>query len=501
MSALAATVATSSARVVFQGIGYVDSVAPQSFANAISADGKTVVGQVFGAFGYEAARWKQSTGVVGMGDFDPTNTVSGALDTSADGRHIVGFGFLAGNFNAFLWTASSGMQSLGTLQGGWRSVANAISANGLVVVGTSSVPGGQYAFRWSPGLSMMSLGDLNGFGDSEAFDVSGNGNVIVGTTRASAPYTYVGFRWTPSTGMVSLGDLPGGSVNCAAYGVSDDGSTIVGRGVSFQGPEAFVWRQSTGMIPLGDLPGGEFSSTALATNADGTVVVGESQTLMGPCAFIWTAERGMQELGTYLISEGVNTLEGWTLTTATDVSADGKTIVGIGWNPIGQYEGFVVKVGVPDARSVGGTVEFDGLLPGSPLAPRDAFFKLTPVGSSNVSALIHGFLNSDFQFVFDSPMPPGEFDVLLKLRNYLQKRITIDTTNGNAWHVSIPLIAGDVVEDNEVNLIDYIALVESFATIPGDERWNINADLNGDGEVNGFDLGLLAANFGLAGDE
>ena len=59
-----------------------------------------------------------------------------------------------------------------------------------------------------------------------------------------------------------LGDLPGGIFNSQAYGVSANGSVVVGRGNSANGFEASRWTQETGMVGVGDLSGGDFYSFA-----------------------------------------------------------------------------------------------------------------------------------------------------------------------------------------------------------------------------------------------
>ena len=41
--------------------------------------------------------------------------------------------------------------------------------------------------------------------------------------------------------LVGLGDLPGGTFASSASDVNADGSVIVGRGTSANGPEAFRW--------------------------------------------------------------------------------------------------------------------------------------------------------------------------------------------------------------------------------------------------------------------
>ena len=69
-----------------------------------------------------------------------------------------------------------------------------------------------------------------------------------------------------------LGDLPGGSFDSYAYGVSGDGSTVVGRSTSGSGNEAFRWTESGGMQGLGDLQGGSFYSYANGVSGDGSTV-------------------------------------------------------------------------------------------------------------------------------------------------------------------------------------------------------------------------------------
>src|SRR5262245_54783752 len=65
-----------------------------------------------------------------------------------------------------------------------------------------------------------------------------------------------------------LGDVSGGNFHSDAYGVSANGSVVVGRGdtpVNFEG-DAFRWTSGTGMVALGDLPGGDPNSYALGVS-------------------------------------------------------------------------------------------------------------------------------------------------------------------------------------------------------------------------------------------
>jgi uncharacterized membrane protein len=99
------------------------------------------------------------------------------------------------------------------------------------------------------------------------------------------------------------------------------------------------------MIGLGDLPGDSLFSHASAVAGDGSVIVGYSYTdLAGGRAFIWDATRGMRQLHAVLLNAGLD-VAGWTLSEATGISADGRTIVGTGIDPKGQRQGWMVVLG------------------------------------------------------------------------------------------------------------------------------------------------------------
>ena len=95
--------------------------------------------------------------------------------------------------------------------------------------------------------------------------------------------------------FMGLGDMPGGIRDSTAYGVSADGSTIVGEGSSDAGwCEAFRWTAATGMVGLGSL-GDPITSTARGVSPNGQVVVGEWDD-RGWAYFRWSAEGGMVHL-------------------------------------------------------------------------------------------------------------------------------------------------------------------------------------------------------------
>lgn len=81
--------------------------------------------------------------------------------------------------------------------------------------------------------------------------------------------------------LYTFGDLSGGGFHSQAFGVSADGSVVVGVSESASGGQAFRWTSGGGMIGLGDLPGGGFQSTAYDVSGDGSLVVGDSWSVSG----------------------------------------------------------------------------------------------------------------------------------------------------------------------------------------------------------------------------
>lgn len=181
-----------------------------------------------------------------------------------------------------------------------------------------------------PGAYFMGLGDLpGGFVDSAAHGVSDDGSVVVGMGDSSDDIGPLeAFRWSLATGIVGLGDLPGGGVHSWATGVSMGGGVIVGASESSNATpprtEAFRWTATDGMVGLGFLTRNvSRESEARAVTADGRVIVGMAHNGVAGEAFRWTPDQGMIGLGDL---PGGDEASG-----ATDVSADGSVIVGWGF--------------------------------------------------------------------------------------------------------------------------------------------------------------------------
>jgi probable HAF family extracellular repeat protein len=326
------------AQASFQGLGDLPGGEYGSWAWDVSNDGSIVVGESLVPSGpLEAFRWTEETGMVGLGSLPGSGSApfSQAYGVSADGLAVVGRSL--GNFTdaeAFQWTLSDGIIGLGAPPNTW-TYAQAASGDGAAVVGridsldASGVI--SEAFRWTEATGMVGLGDLPGGAfSSYALGVSGDGSVVVGAGRVdseSGCSGYEAFRWTSQTGMVALGAPPGDTCS-QANDVSHDGTTIVGS----SNGQAFRWTAGSGMVGLGPL------THAWGVSGNGTVVVGRRLDDNGSEPMVWDTARGARTLRGLLVDEYGLDLSGWTLIKATEVSGDGRTIVGQGINPNGDWE-------------------------------------------------------------------------------------------------------------------------------------------------------------------
>jgi len=218
-----------------------------------------------------------------LGDFPGGYFYSLAQGVSGDGSIVVGSGYTDALWQAFRWTEESGMVGLGALPSSSPiSWAYAISADGTTIVGQSSSFIGGQAYRWTESNGMVGLGLYPGAIQTIARAVSAHGGVVVGWGQSAGGNE--AFRWDETSGMVPLGDLPGGPsyLYSWAYGVSGDGSRIVGFGHTDAGQEAFLWDPDHGMRNLKDVLVTDFGldltgwilNEATGISGDGTVIVG-----------------------------------------------------------------------------------------------------------------------------------------------------------------------------------------------------------------------------------
>ena len=341
----------------FSGLGDLAGGSFNSRASRVSADGSVVVGNGTSQHSspdYEAFRWTQGTGMVGLGAMPGSTATSQAHDLSADGSVVVGLSRKGGGHGAFRWTEASGMVDLGHLNGGTSGSARAtgVSADGSVVTGYDHYSSLRHAFRWTADGGMVALEHLPGYSNSIPVDISDDGSIVLGVDKAGSDVVpndtvaWQAYLWSEATGILGLGDLPGGIYRSVPGAGSADMSVVVGLGYSASGEEAFRWTESGGMVGLGDLPGGDFGSGASSVSGDGSIIVGFGTSTSGKEAFVWDEANGMQVLAQVLSNQGID-ISGWTLSSATGISADGSTIVGYGINPAGFQEAFIATTPEP----------------------------------------------------------------------------------------------------------------------------------------------------------
>ncbi|MFL6621797.1 MAG: PKD domain-containing protein [Sulfurifustis sp.] len=251
-------------------------------ARALSRDGSTVVGHIAMSGARYAFQWTPTRGLMQLWGL---TTSTGELNStanavSADGRVVVGASpsYRAADFEAFRWTEADSITGLGFLPGGASSVATHVSSDGSVIAGDAAVSSDvsqTEAFRWTAETGMVSLGVLPGATTSHLVGLSADGNVAVGNSGNEA------FRWTPATGMVGLGRLPD-DVRTVATHVSANGQVIVGYSDHPNGREYFLWTDGLGLRKLRDMLLADnifFSSnelTVLAISDDGRTLLGQT---------------------------------------------------------------------------------------------------------------------------------------------------------------------------------------------------------------------------------
>jgi probable HAF family extracellular repeat protein len=296
-----------------------------STVSSVSADGRWLAGSGLGL-----VRWSRINGFTNLGTLPtaPPNVTNSQQTTGISDNGAVVVGWSSGQYASepFRWVSGK-MTSLipGSV---YSQIAAGTSSNGAVVVGGLGSSLGAEAFRWTS-AGVVGLGDLPGGRlNSGANDVSADGNVVVG--RGETAEGFRAFRWTAATGMVSLGTAPGHTTS-DARSVSANGTVAVGTGAFPGGQQAIRWTAATGMVGLGDVPGGTAISFATGVSADGSRVVGAAGTGANEQeAFLWTPATGMRCIRDVLEEQGVDVSD-WQIYFASDISADGKTIVGSAW--------------------------------------------------------------------------------------------------------------------------------------------------------------------------
>lgn len=320
------------------------------FPGGVSAGGAVVSGTFDGAGGFY---WMPTTGVISIGGIS-------AEAVSRDGRTIVGAATESRTRQAAIWARAAEWRVLGSFPNAVPcdtdlSVAYGASGDGRVVVGLAR--NGctlAHAFKWEESTGMVDLGSSVAGRASLATGVSADGKVVVGYQERDDGFRQ-GARWVDLSQELIPG--PTGSIGyvATARATNHDGSIVVGQicrpGERFD-QSAWVWTPGDGTrcLPAPSLrpsPGPVIIVTANGTSDDGRVI-GGGQNVGGSNdsnAIIWI-EGSPSYLKDYLQANGVaNAFATWINTgEITDVSPDGRILVGYG-AALGGFRGYVVILG------------------------------------------------------------------------------------------------------------------------------------------------------------
>jgi probable HAF family extracellular repeat protein len=367
------------------GLGDLPGGGFSSEAHGVSADGGVIVGLGLSANGAEASVWEPTQGMrtlreVLVTEYGLGTQLSGwvlveATAVTPDGRVIVGTGINpTGQREAFRVQLKAAPRPPVLAPIGAQQVNEDTR---LTFQASASDPdSATSALRFSlapadaatPLPAGVTIDPLTGDFAWTPTEAQGPGtyylNVFVRDETALVDWQTVQITVDevpdPAVGAFQgLGDLSGGQFYSKAYGISADGSTVVGQSVSglivgatdVKGPEGFRWTVREGMQGLGDVAGGSFGSSAHDVSGDGTFIAGWVTGETGQLAARWDAggwfpvDRSPSDAAA--ISQGGETLVGavgqdaarWFIFEgaggetlgpgrANDVSADGSLVVG-----------------------------------------------------------------------------------------------------------------------------------------------------------------------------
>jgi len=99
-----------------------------------------------------------------------------------------------------------------------------------------------------------------------------------------------------------------------------------------------------------------------------------------------------------------------------------------------------------------------------------------------------------------------DFSIKISKPGYLTRHIRNISTESSGImfgtiNEPIVLLAGDVNEDDKINMADVVKMTSAFSTNSTDEQFDSSCDLNIDNQVNMIDVIILAKNFNKTSDD
>ncbi|MEO7063054.1 MAG: hypothetical protein ABI082_04670 [Dokdonella sp.] len=232
--------------------GNVEEVLPElNIGNGIN-DAGTIAGSIPENGGSDnGGRDLGAFSAVGSAPVQLTNTLqtNSSGYAIADDGTVVGLSFGDGSTGAavaFIWTAAAGMSALPVTHPQNYSRANVISADGRVIAGwNDDDTGSRNAVIWHD-LMPLDVTDASGNPVGEADGISSNGQFVVGGGYTDVNANTGSWRWDANAGLTLIPDMD------FAFGVSDDGKTVVGSAGFFADVPraAMIWHEGVGTVTL-----------------------------------------------------------------------------------------------------------------------------------------------------------------------------------------------------------------------------------------------------------
>lgn len=416
----------------------------------VSGDGRTVATVVYqpgftnGAVDRRAARWTESTGTVAISPVLQGNY--GVVGLSADGETIYG--------ESWRWRRNGGYQSLlpqltvGQFQ---QRIVFGCSLDGATVSAIQGIfPADGDLLRWNidtapPVVAPRLPNYPNGYFYFSC--ISPDGQTVGGTAKrnSGSPFLSDSFRAVVARPdrVIEIGNE---SEQCGVTSMSLDGSVAVGFVEESAIVRAFRWDATTGLSYLDGTGPAADGSYARATNLDGSVVVGDYIDFgqPGTRAFLWTEDSGLVDLREELVTRyGLGReLARWTLLTATDVSFDGRVIVGQGINENGCEQAFLIRFPLVAPRTVAYGTACQGLGGPLSLAARTSAFVgqnlEVECGGASALALHFGVLGFAQQNVPLSSLTPLGFPGCDLLTPIAASQLLPVAAGKAAWSLFVP---------------------------------------------------------------
>ncbi|MCV2359332.1 PEP-CTERM sorting domain-containing protein [Paucibacter sp. TC2R-5] len=343
-----------------------------------------------------AAAMLLASGLAQAASFTQTGAGLLATDVSADGRVVVGSNAVSGHY--FSWTAEAGLVDIGG-----KAAGNGVGGSPRISADASRVSGValnaannsyEMAYRNMSTGQWTTLGGIGGSNGTTTVEVSAgwaisdNGQFVAGAAWAPGTATGRGRAsvWSASSNAITnLGDsgITGGNNSTRAAAVSNDGKTVVGWGL---GRRPMLWTDADGdgsyvRTEIMSSSGGALSE-ATDMSSDGKWVVGMGSTGNAKQAWRWSAATGTVDLGTLMPLGAVGS--------ATAVSEDGMTVLGYE-RPQGAASASFGKGFIWTAAA--GMKSFDAFLASYGIDVGDSFNFSTPLAMSADGKTFVGFGN------------------------------------------------------------------------------------------------------------